>query len=99
LFHGLGSVKVKESGERAADAKGEEHRAEVIAQGVAGFHGLGVHLDVCQFMLAHGVYSLVKQSAAKRIGFGAINRGFDRVNVIGVLRMIGGHTPPARFAG
>jgi hypothetical protein len=29
-FHDLGSVKVKESGERAADAQGEEHRAQVI---------------------------------------------------------------------
>jgi hypothetical protein len=57
--HGLGSVKVKESGEGRGDAQGEQDSADVIAQAVARLDGLGMHVNVCQFMLAHG-FSLVK---------------------------------------
>jgi hypothetical protein len=97
-FHGLGSVKVKERGEGAADAQGEEHRAQVVAQRVASFDGLGVHIDVGKLMFIHG-FSLIKQGTAKRIGLLAVDRGFERVNVISILRMIGGHTSATRFAG
>lgn len=49
------SIKIKESGERCADAHGEDHSAEVVGQRVACLDWLRVQVNVGELMAVHGL--------------------------------------------